>query len=38
MLHHFENVVDLDPKVADFPFQLGVPELQLDGSKIFVRR
>ena len=34
LLHHFENVVDLDLKVADCAFQLGVPELQLDGSKI----
>jgi hypothetical protein len=34
LLRHFESVVDLDPKVADCAFQLGVPELQLDGSKI----
>jgi len=34
LLRHFESVVDLDPKVADCAFQLGVPEQQLDGSKI----
>lgn len=28
------RVVDLDPKVADRAFQLGVPEQQLDGSEI----
>jgi hypothetical protein len=36
LLRHFESVVDLDPRVADCAFQLGVPEPQLDGPKILL--
>ena len=34
LLRHFENVVDLDTKIADCTFQLCAPEQPLDGSKI----
>jgi hypothetical protein len=34
LLRHFESVVDLDPKVTDRAFQVGVPEQQLDGANI----
>ena len=35
LFRHFESVVDLDPEVANRAFQLGVPEQQLNGPKVF---